>query len=184
MVAIGASAGGFDALAGVLTAIPATFGIPILVVQHVSPAHASHLAELLNRRSALPVREARDGDRPLAGHVYVAPPNHHMLIDDGELHLSDDAQVHFSRPSVDVLFSSLARCYASGAIAVVLSGSGTDGTAGARAIRAAGGRVVVQDEASAINFGMPGSVLAAGAADVALPPHQIAAYLDRESHDV
>lgn len=181
MVAIGASAGGFEPLCAVLGSLGKDFQDPILVVQHLAPNHVSHLVELLASRTTLPVEEARDGQRPLPGHVYVAPPNRHMGVEHGQLRLTQAPLVHFTRPSVDVLFDSVARSFADRAIAVVLSGSGTDGTDGARAIRAGGGRVVVQDEESSANYGMPGSVVAAGAADAVLAPREIAAYLETES---
>jgi two-component system chemotaxis response regulator CheB len=181
MVAIGASAGGLEALGGVLGPIASDFPLPVLVVQHLAPHLISHLAELLRVRTALSVEQAKGGERPLPGHVYIAPPDHHLSVDGGRLRLDREPAVRFSRPSVDVLFGSVARSCADGAIAVVLSGGGSDGTDGARAIRAVGGRVVVQDEKSAVNFGMPGSVVAAGIADAVLPPREIAAYLETES---
>jgi two-component system chemotaxis response regulator CheB len=181
MVAIGASAGGIEALTAVLGPLPAGFGLPILVVQHLAPDRESHLADILAARTALQVEEARSGVRPLPGHVYVAPPDHHLAMDKGRLQLNHQPRVRFSRPSVDVLFESVAHSFAAGAIGVVLSGAGTDGTEGARAIRAGGGRVIVQDEDSAGNSGMPHSVVAAGEADAVLDPSAIAAFLESES---
>jgi chemotaxis response regulator CheB len=181
LVAMGASAGGLEALTQVLGAIGPGFGLPIVIVQHLAPHHVSRLVGLLDARTPLTVEQASSGALPEPGHVYVAPPDHHMIIDRGRLQLNQDAPVHFSRPSVDVLFDSVARWCAGGAIAVVLSGGGSDGTAGARAVRAAGGRVVVQDEESAVNFGMPGSVIAAHAADAVLTPRAIAAWLEDET---
>jgi two-component system chemotaxis response regulator CheB len=181
IVAIGASAGGLEALSDVLGAMTAGFGLPILVVQHLAPDHVSHLVEILAARTALSVEQVRGGERPAAGRVYVAPPDHHLAVEQGRLALNRRPRVRFSRPSVDVLFDSVAHWYGDGAIAVVLSGGGSDGTDGARAIRAAGGHVVVQDEQSAVSFGMPGSVVGAGAADAVLSPPAIAAYLENES---
>jgi chemotaxis response regulator CheB len=181
VVAIGASAGGLEALSGVLGPMHADFGLPILVVQHLAPHYVSHLVGILAGRTELPVHQAVIGQRPMPGNVYVAPPDRHLTVVRGRLRLDRKPAVRFSRPSVDVLFESVALWFAEGAIAVVLSGGGSDGTAGARAIRAAGGRVVAQDEKSAVSSGMPHSVMAAGAADEVLRPDEIAAFLERAS---
>jgi two-component system chemotaxis response regulator CheB len=181
VVAIGASAGGLQALSTLLESLGPDFPVPVLVVQHLSPDHESQLARILAGRSALPVHEVLGGERPKAGHVYVAPPNEHLVIEAGRLALSHAERVSFSRPSVDVLFQSAARSFRGGVIGVLLSGSGTDGTEGARAIRAAGGRVVAQTEGSAQHYGMPGSAVAAGAVDAQLPLEHIGAYLRTET---
>jgi two-component system, chemotaxis family, protein-glutamate methylesterase/glutaminase len=181
VVAIGTSAGGLDALTVILSRISKDFSVPILVVQHLAPDHPSHLVELLGRHSSLPVHEAQGGESPIAGHVYVAPPDHHLIVEDGRLALSQADRVRFSRPSVDRLFESVARSYEGRAIAVILTGAGSDGKDGARAIREAGGQVVVQDQESSFNYGMPGSAKVAGSADVVLDIHRIASYLDAET---
>jgi two-component system, chemotaxis family, protein-glutamate methylesterase/glutaminase len=152
-------------------------------VQHLSPHHPSQLANLLARESTLPVHESTDGTIAVGGNVYIAPPDRHLLIENGRLVLSEGERVRFSRPSVDRLFESVAESYDGAVIAVILTGAGMDGTNGARAIRAAGGRVVVQSEESSTNYGMPGSAEAAGMADRVLDIEQIAQYLDEETRE-
>jgi chemotaxis response regulator CheB len=183
LVVVGASAGGLVALTALLAAIDPAFALPILIVQHLAPDHPSMLVHLLQQNSALPVHQAVDGDAPLPGHVYVAPPDHHLVVAEGRLRLTHEDPVRFSRPSVDVLFESVAKSYDGSVIGVVLSGSGSDGTGGARAIRAKGGRIVVQDEESATNYGMPGAVVAAGAADEILCIPDMVTYLERKSRE-
>jgi two-component system, chemotaxis family, protein-glutamate methylesterase/glutaminase len=177
-VAFAASAGGLSALSQVLSVLPPDFAAPILVVQHLDPEHRSWMAEILARRSGLRVEQVRGGERLAAGGVYVAPPGHHLLVAaDGELSLSDTARVKFSRPSADVLFASLAASWGSDAIAVVLTGTGSDGADGVCAIKSRGGTVIVQDEASAQFFGMPDAAIRTGTADRILPLDAIAACL-------
>ena len=184
IVAVGASAGGLEALSSLLEAMPAGFQLPILVVQHLAPTRESSLPKLLGHRSALPVQQVQGGERPLPGHVYIAPPDHHLVVEDGKLALTQAEPVRFSRPSVDVLFESVAKSFDGGVIGVILSGGGSDGTEGARAIREAGGRVVAQDRGTATNFGMPGSAAAAGVTDAVLSVHGIASYLEEETREL
>jgi two-component system CheB/CheR fusion protein len=142
-VAFAASAGGLSALSQVLSILPPDFATPILVVQHLDPEHRSWMAEILARRSGLRVEQVRGGERLAAGGVHVAPPGQHLLVAvDGALSLSDTARVKFSRPSADVLFASLAASWGRGAIAVVLTGTGSDGADGVRAIKSHGGTVI------------------------------------------
>ena len=183
VVAIGASAGGLHALSALLESLAADFPLPILIVQHLAPHHDSHLPGLLARHSALPVDEVLGGEVPQPGHVYVAPPDHHLVVEGGRLKLDRSDPVRFSRPSVDVLFKSVAQSFDGRVIGVLLSGGGRDGTEGARAIRAAGGVVVAQAEGSAEHYGMPGTAAAAGAVDALLPLDGIAAYLKAESRE-
>ena len=178
VVAFAASAGGLSALSHILSALPAGFAAPILVVQHLDQKHRSWLAEILARRSRLRVEQVRGGERLASGVVYVAPPGRHLLVAaDGELSLSDTGRVQYVRPSADVLFASLAESWGSGAIAVVLTGTGSDGANGVRAIKSQGGTVLVQDEASAEFFGMPDAAIRTGTADRILPLDAIAACL-------
>ena len=177
VVAIGASAGGMSALTTLLAALPPGLPAPILIVQHLSPRHISHLAQLL-RRTGYSVTPGADSQTIETGHAYVAPPDRHMIVDrDGRIRLQDTARVQFTRPSVDVLFSSLASVYGSRVIAVVLSGGGSDGTEGAHDVQRHGGVVIVQSEASSEHFGMPGSVVAHGYANHVLPLASIADFL-------
>ena len=175
IVALAASAGGLRALTDVLAALPADFPAALVVVQHLDPRHRSLMAEILGRRTSLPVKEAREGDRLQHGRAYIAPPNRHLLVNpDGTLSLSQTELVHFVRPSADLLFESTAASYRERAIAVVLSGSGKDGAMGVRAIKKMGGTVIVQDEKTSEFFGMPEAAQQTGAVDFILPLHEIA----------
>jgi two-component system chemotaxis response regulator CheB len=150
IVALAASAGGLHALSSVLGGLPRGFPASIVVVQHLDPRHRSLMAELLSRRTELIVREARDGARLERGAAFIAPPDRHLLINgDGTLSLTHTELVHFVRPSADLLFESVAASFKERAIAVVLSGTGSDGSMGVRAIKKMGGTVIVQDERSA-----------------------------------
>ena len=174
VVALAASAGGLAALSSVLSVLPEDFAAPLLVVLHVDPRHRSWLAEILERRVALEVAQARGGERLEAGRIYVAPPDHHVLVSaDGLLGLSDVARVHHVRPAADPLFASLAEAWGLGAIAVVLSGTGRDGADGVVAVKRRGGTVIVQDEASAEFSGMPEAAIRTGVADRVLPLAEI-----------
>ena len=133
------------------------------------------MAEILTRRTALSVLQAQGGERLAAGTVYVAPPGRHLLVEsEGRLTLSDAGRVHFVRPSADVLFAALAESWGAGAIAVVLTGTGSDGADGVRAVKDHGGTVIVQDEASSRFFGMPDAAIRTGKADRILPLGEIA----------
>jgi two-component system chemotaxis response regulator CheB len=128
------------------------------------------IASILNRRTDLRVTEARDGDRLADGHVFVAPPDRHLLVNaNGSLSLTQSELVHFVRPSADLLFESLAASCKERAIAVVLSGTGIDGSLGITAVKKMGGTVIAQDEASAEFFGMPGAAIETGSVDLVLP---------------
>jgi two-component system chemotaxis response regulator CheB len=179
-VAIGASAGGLRALTTVLRALPQDFPAPIAVVQHLDPRYRSLMAQILGRQTCLPVREATEGVEALPGCVYTAPPDHHLLVcADGTLTLTQSDLVHFVRPSVDLLFESVAHVFRERAVAVILTGSGTDGASGVAAIKRAGGTVIVQNEASAEFPGMPLAALRAASVDMVLPLDEIAPALRR-----
>jgi two-component system chemotaxis response regulator CheB len=178
VVGLAASAGGLAALTEVLSSLPENFAAPVLVLQHLSPHYRSWLPEILGRRVALPVVQIQGGERLEAGRVYVAPPDHHLLVEpSGHLSLSDVARVQYVRPSADVLFTSLAEVWGGGAIAVVLTGTGRDGAQGVRAIKEHGGTVIAQDEASAEFFGMPNAAFRTGMVDRVLPLDRIAPVL-------
>lgn len=178
VVALAASAGGLRALSEVLSALPADFPAAIVVVQHLDRHHPSLMAGILGRRTALHVEEAREGERLRPGTVLVAPPDRHLLVNpDGTVSLSQAALVHFVRPSADLLFESVAASFTTRVIAVVLSGSGSDGAMGTRAVKKVGGTVIAQDEATSEFFGMPGAAIQAGDVDFVLPLVQIPAKL-------
>ena len=169
VIAIATSAGGLKALSQVLAALPADFAAAIVVVQHLDPRHRSLMADILGRRSALPVKQAEEGDKLRRGTVFIAPPNRHLLVNpDGSLSLTQSELVHFVRPSGDLLFESVAGSYKDRAIAVVLTGTGSDGAMGVKAIKKMGGTVLAQDESSAEFFGMPNAAIQTGCVDFIL----------------
>jgi two-component system chemotaxis response regulator CheB len=175
IVAMAASAGGLNALSHVLGALASDFPVAIVVVQHLDRRHRSLMASILARRTPLTVTQAAHGQRTAPGAVYLAPPDHHLLVDaSGVLTLTHTELVHFVRPSADLLFESTAASFRSGAIAVVLSGSGSDGSMGVKAIKEMGGTVIAQDERSSQYFGMPGAAIHTGAVDFILPLEEIA----------
>ena len=175
VVALVGSAGGLRGFARVLEQLPDDLAAAVVVVMHLQAAHPSMLAPILARSSRLPVKEAEGGDRLENGHVYVAPPDAHLLVrPDGSLQLETTPPVHFLRPSADVLLESLADAYAADCMAIVFSGTGTDGAAGAVALKASGGVVLAQDEESSDYFGMPAAAIASGAVDQVLALDQIA----------
>ncbi len=174
VVALAASAGGLQALTRVLEGLPGDFGAATVIVQHLDPRHRSLIADIFGRRTSLKVKEAEEGDHLSAGMVYTAPPNRHLLVNpDGSLSLSQSELVHFVRPSADLLFESVAASYKDRAIAVVLSGTGADGSMGVRAIKKMGGTIIVQDQQTSAFFGMPGAAIEAGAVDFVLPIDEI-----------
>ncbi|HVA45123.1 MAG TPA: chemotaxis protein CheB [Pirellulales bacterium] len=180
VVGIGASAGGLEALTQLLQAMSPDSGMAFVFVSHLDPEHKSALGEILSRVTAMPVREADDGLAIEPNHVYVMPPNRDMILRRGALRLTPRVATHLPQMPVDTFLRSLARDRANGAIGVVLSGTGTDGTLGLKEIREAGGFAFAQDETAAFG-GMPRSAVAAGVVDAALPPAKIAAELLRIS---
>ena len=175
VVALASSAGGIAALSEILGSLPGDFPAAIVVVQHLDPRHRSLMADILRRRTALNVAQAAEGDYIRAGTVYIAPPDRHLLVNaNGTLSLSHSELVHFVRPSADLLFESVAASYRNRAIAVVLTGTGSDGSMGIGAIKKMGGTVVAQDQASAEFSGMPGAAIRTGNADFVLPLDEIA----------
>jgi two-component system chemotaxis response regulator CheB len=174
VVAIAASAGGLNALGVVLSGLPEFFPAAVLIVQHLDPRHPSFMADILKRRTALQVKEAEEGERLRLGTVFIAPPNRHLLVNpDASIALTQTELVHFVRPSADLLFESVAAVFRDRAIAIVLSGTGSDGSMGVGAIKKMGGMVIAQDERSSEFFGMPGAAIQSGSVDVVLPLAEI-----------
>jgi two-component system, chemotaxis family, protein-glutamate methylesterase/glutaminase len=181
-VGIGASAGGIRALQTVLSALPSDLPVPVLIVLHLERQHQSLLARVLGSCTTLRVKGA-DADEPLvAGTVYVAVPDLHLLAVDGRVGLASTVEVHFSRPSVDVLFRSMAAHYGAAACGVILSGAGRDGADGLAAIKGAGGTTIVQDPTTAEHTGMPLAALATGCVDMTLALDAIGPALLRYAH--
>jgi two-component system chemotaxis response regulator CheB len=176
IVALAASTGGPRALAELIPALPPGLGAAVVIAQHMPAGFTSSLAERLDRRSALPVIEANDGETVMENRIYVAPGGRHLLVSSGRdglarLDVHDDAPVHGVRPSADLLFESIARLFGPASVGVVLTGMGRDGSEGLRAMRAAGAYAIVQDEPTSTVYGMPKTALAIAGADtiVALP---------------
>lgn len=179
VVGVAASTGGPAAVFRFLQTLPRHLDVPVLVVQHIAEGFVPGLVRWLASATVLPVCTAEDGDKLAGGTVYVAPDGHHLGVGDGVIRLSDAPKVGGFRPSADVLFRSLADSYGSGATAVVLTGMGIDGVDGARAVRAAGGLVLSQDEGSSVVFGMPRAVADAGLADAVGSAEELAFKLVR-----
>lgn len=183
IVTIGVSTGGPNALAALLPMLPASFPVPIVLVQHMPPMFTKLLAERLDAQCPLTVVESAGGEVLRAGYVYVAPGNYHMVVHrrgvDVVTALNQLAPENSCRPAVDPLFRSVSEVYRSNTLAVVLTGMGQDGLRGAECIRAAGGQILVQDEASSVVWGMPGFIAKAGLADRTLPLNELAAEIIR-----
>lgn len=180
LVAVGTSAGGLHALQSLLASLPASFPIPIVIVQHLDPRHRSLMSEILERHTDLRVQQASHGQELQPGTVHIAAPARHLLVTpDGTLEESDSELVRFVRPSVDVLFQSVAHAYGDRALAVILTGTGSDGATGVEAIDSRGGTVIVEDEDTAEFGGMPHAARATGAADFVLPLQDIPGALVR-----
>lgn len=163
-VAIGASLGGVDALMQIAARLPARFPAIVLVTQHIG-SHASILPELMRSRGPNPALHPRDGELPIPGTIYLAPPDRHLLVERGCLRLVCGPKVNHSRPAIDPMFRSVALAFGPRAIGIVLSGRLDDGTAGLRTIKECGGVAIVQEPATAMAPGMPSSALANVAVD-------------------
>ena len=160
IVVIAASAGGFEPLRRIIAALPVPCTASVFIVMHIGP-NPSMLPDLLGHVSKLPAAFAQDGASIESGHIYVAPPDHHMLLEPGRIRLSQGPKVHFTRPTGDPLFTSAAEAYGERVIGLVLSGGGADGAAGLRAIKAHGGTAFVQHPREAAASSMPRTALAA-----------------------
>jgi two-component system, chemotaxis family, protein-glutamate methylesterase/glutaminase len=173
VIAIGASLGGLAALQIVLSGLPAELPTCVIVAQHRRADPESQLSWLLSRACALPVIEPEDKLPLQPGHVYLAPSDYHLLVERGWLALSVDPPVQYARPSIDVLFESLADAYGPLAVGVMLTSASADGAEGAAAIKRAGGRVLVQDPRSAESPVGPLAVIARTPVDAVLPLEQL-----------
>lgn len=178
IIVIGASTGGVEALLMLVAALPADLPVPVFIVLHVG-SHKSELPWLLERQGGLPARHPADGDPIEAGHIYVAPPDHHMVIERGRISLTKGPRENWARPAIDPLFRSAANVYGPAVIGVILTGALNDGTAGLYQVQQGGGTTIVQDPVDAINPSMPESALAHVAVDHCLPMVEIAPLLIR-----
>jgi two-component system chemotaxis response regulator CheB len=179
VIAIGVSTGGPAAIVAVLHSLPAAFRLPILLVLHINEPFGLAFADWLDGQTGRRVAYPKDGDPvgAAAGRVVMAPPGRHLVVQGGRFRLTDDAERHSCRPSVDVLFESVAREYGVSAAACLLTGMGRDGARGLLEIRLAGGATVAQDEASSTIFGMPREAIALGAADRVLSLDEIGPWI-------
>jgi two-component system, chemotaxis family, protein-glutamate methylesterase/glutaminase len=177
-IAIGASAGGVEALSVLLPALPTGLAAAVFVVLHQPRDRPSLLVDIFKLKCDLPVREAEDKDAVEPGTIYFAPPDYHLLVDEGpRLALSADDLVHYSRPSIDVLFESAADVYEDRLLGILLTGANEDGASGMEAIHRAGGTTVVQEPETALAASMPLSALARTPVDRVLSLDDIAALL-------
>lgn len=180
VIAMAASVGGLDALSVILGGLPAEFPAAIAIVMHLSPDHKSILAEILNRRTHLVVKQARSGDALCPSCVFIAPPNHHLSVAEGgrlKLSSAHAEKINYARPSAEPLFVSVASVYRQSAIAVVLTGGDGDGSFGVQVIKDKGGKVIAQDRPTSKDFSMPETSINTGDVDFILPLDKIAAKL-------
>ena len=186
IIAIASSTGGPNALAELLPALPASLPVPIVIVQHMPAEFTKSLAERLNSISAITVQEAAAGDRLKPGLALLAPGDHHMMVEQtldkqALITLNQGPPENSCRPAADVLFRSVAKLYGDHTLAVVLTGMGKDGLAGARLIHETGGRILAQDEASSVVWGMPGEIAQAKLADAIVPLGEMASEMIRRT---
>jgi two-component system chemotaxis response regulator CheB len=178
VIAIGASWGGLQAVATLLEGIPDEVETPIVLAQHRSAeSQRGVLTSLLQTHTSRTVREPGDKERLEPRHVYVAPPDYHLLVDEGGFELSVDARIQYARPSIGVLFESVADAYRDHAVGIVLTGANEDGAAGLAAIKRNGGVAIVQDPRTATRKAMPEAAIAAAHADAVLSLEQIGPFL-------
>ena len=179
ILAIAASTGGPNALAAVLSGLPKDFPLPIVVTQHMPAVFTQMLAQRLERDAGRPCVEATDGDRLVPGRTYIAPGDYHMIVQTHEgypfVKLTQTEPENYCRPAADAMFRSVASIYGASTLAVVLTGMGEDGMRGCRDVAARGGRILVQDEASSVVWGMPGAVVRDGITATVLPLDDVAA---------
>ncbi len=173
LVAVGSSAGGLYSLQEMIDGLPADFRCPGLVVQHLSPDFKSIIAEILGRHSVVRVQQAADREKLKPGVVYIGPPAVHLLVEDGRMCLRDSPPVKYQRPSINMMFNSVAAAYGDRTIGVVLSGSGSDGAEGLAKIKSAGGYTIAEDPATAKFNSMPKAAIATGSVDRIAPSQEM-----------
>jgi two-component system, chemotaxis family, protein-glutamate methylesterase/glutaminase len=178
LIAIGASAGGVEAVTHLVASLPGDLPAAVVVVLHHPAGYRSHLAYLLDKAGPLPAAEARDGSLLASGRILVASPGRHLVLQAGRARLLDTAAVNRVKPSIDLLFLSGAREYGPRLVAVVLSGTLSDGSAGLVAVRRSGGVAVVQDPHEALFWDMPWNAIDAAGADYCVPVKEMATLLD------
>jgi two-component system, chemotaxis family, protein-glutamate methylesterase/glutaminase len=183
-IVMGASLGGMTAIGTILMALPRSFSLPIIIVQHISPSSDNYWINSLQKNSLLTIREADEKEKIRGGVVYIAPPNYHLLVErDHTFSLSVDERVSFARPSVDVLFESAATAYGEKLIGIVLTGGNKDGAEGLKKIKEKGGLAIVQDPKTAEAQSMPESAIASTAVDHILSLQSIIELLIKQSNE-
>jgi two-component system chemotaxis response regulator CheB len=182
-IVIGVSSGGMNALKFIFSALPSSFRIPIILVQHVSANSDNEWIKLLNNKSNLTIKEADEKEKTESGNVYIAPANYHLLIEkDKTFSLTIDERVNFARPSIDVLFESAAEAYHNMLIGIVLTGANNDGAKGIKRIKELGGLAIIQDPETAESPIMPASAIATIQADYILSLEKIMELLIKIEH--
>ncbi len=177
-IVIGSSAGGLQAVKSIILGLPVDFATPVIIVQHLSPLSDNFMARYLNQLTHLQVKEADEKEPIRPGHVYIAPPNFHLLVEENfTLSLSVDEKVNFARPSVDVLFETAAIAYGSKLAGLILTGANNDGANGIRAVKANGGHTIAQAPETAEAQNMPLAAIETGKVDRIIPLEKIASYL-------
>ena len=178
LVCLGASWGGLQALGRILADLPGDFDLPIAIAQHRHPdSQEGTLAQLLQLQTKRRVLDVDDKMAIEPRHVYVAPPNYHLLVERGSFALSVDERIQFARPSIDVLFETAAHAYGAGVIGIILTGANEDGALGLARIKSAGGVAVIQDPLGAARRTMPDAAIAATVADAILPLEAIGKFI-------
>jgi two-component system chemotaxis response regulator CheB len=178
LIVIGASWGGLHALSRVLADLPTEVDLPLVIAQHRHPdSPEGALAELLQAQTDRPVLDAADKMPIEQRHVYIAPPDYHLLVERGSFALSVDERVQFARPSIDVLFESVAHSYGPEAIGIILTGANEDGAFGLARIKQRGGVALIQDPAGAVRRSMPDAAIAATVADAVIPLEEIGKFI-------
>lgn len=185
-IGIGASTGGIHALGELLAGGSCRFGAPVLITQHLPESFTPYYAQQVERMIAMPVHVAHEGDRLLPDHIYIAPGDASLTCvrrgNDVRITLNPDRDpLTLARPSVNVMFDAIAQCYGAGAVGLILTGMGRDGTSGAEQIVASGGAILAQDEDSSVVWGMPGSATRAGLASVNLPPARMFDFIRQQA---
>lgn len=177
-VVIGSSAGGLNAVRTILKDLEKGFKVPILIVQHLSHQSENYMTKYLNEICSINVKEAEEKEKPLAGNVYIAPPNYHLLVEtDGTLSLTVGHKVNYSRPSIDVLFKTAADAYRGKLIGIILTGANSDGSEGLKCIKEYGGITIVQNPNTAEVNQMPISALKKTNVDYVLDLNEISTKL-------
>jgi two-component system chemotaxis response regulator CheB len=182
-VVIGCSAGGFSAISYLLSHLPADFNVPVIIVQHRSRENDHLLEKILQEKSPVKVKQADEKEKINPGHVYIAPPDYHLLIEqDGTFSLTVEKEMGYSRPSINVLFETAAQVYGARLTGILLTGASNDGAAGIKAIREHGGTTVAQDPEEAAYPIMPKSAIDTGTVQHKMKLTEILTFLTGLSH--